>query len=99
MSLIFSRTKQTGGGFSLNDLLLLLIFILVLYSLLGLVPGWFAPLNQLEAIDLSLSKLPRYVFYSFMRGVFAYFLSVSFALLYGYIAAHSRSWEQVLIPL
>ncbi len=42
--------------------------------------------------------LPLYAFYSLVRLGIAYALSLVFALAYGYIAAHSRRAEVVMVP-
>ena len=43
--------------------------------------------------------LPLYTFYSLMRGLIAYVLSLLFTLVYGYWAAKDRVAQRVLIPL
>ena len=50
-------------------------------------------------INLSPRVLPYYVGLSLGRMTGAYFLSVIFSLVFGYLAARSRSAEKVLIPL
>ena len=50
-------------------------------------------------IDLSLWALPRYTLLSLARGVAAYVLSLTFTLIYGTIAAHSRAAERIMIPI
>ena len=50
-------------------------------------------------IDLSPWVLPIYTFYSLMRGLIAYVLSLLFTLVYGYWAAKDRVAQRVLIPV
>jgi NitT/TauT family transport system permease protein len=50
-------------------------------------------------INLSPRVLPYYVGLSLGRMTGAYFLSIIFSLIFGYLAARSRSAERVLIPL
>jgi NitT/TauT family transport system permease protein len=50
-------------------------------------------------INLSPRVLPYYVGLSLGRMTGAYFLSIIFSLIFGYLAARSRSAEKVLIPL
>lgn len=50
-------------------------------------------------IDLSLRSLPGYAFLSLMRSFAAYGLSLSFALIYGGIAAHNKRAERIMIPI
>src|SRR5262245_16275193 len=52
-----------------------------------------------EAIDLSFWALPRYTFFSLLRGVIAYVLSLLFTLAYGYWAAKDRVAQRVLVPI
>ena len=52
-----------------------------------------------RSIDLSPWALPLYTFYSLMRGLIAYVLSLLFTLVYGYWAAKDRVAQRVLIPL
>ncbi len=55
--------------------------------------------EAVRSIDLSPWALPLYTFYSLMRGVIAYVLSLLFTLVYGYWAAKDRIAQRVLIPL
>ena len=50
-------------------------------------------------LDLSPWSLPLYTFYSLMRGLIAYVLSLVFTLVYGYWAAKDRMAQRVLVPL
>ncbi len=55
--------------------------------------------EAVRSIDLSPWALPLYTFYSLMRGLIAYVLSLLFTLVYGYWAAKDRVAQRVLIPL
>jgi NitT/TauT family transport system permease protein len=50
-------------------------------------------------ISLSYRALPKYTFFSAMRGSAAYVLSLAFTLVYGTIAAHSHRAERVMMPV
>jgi len=50
-------------------------------------------------ISLSFGALPLYAAYSVARMLVAYVLSLSFTLVYGYVAAFNHRAERVLIPL
>src|SRR5262249_7367639 len=50
-------------------------------------------------IDLSLSALPTYTFFSLSRGLIAYLLSLTFTIVYAYWAAKDPAAEHILIPL
>ncbi|MBS2028857.1 MAG: ABC transporter permease subunit [Deltaproteobacteria bacterium] len=60
---------------------------------------WTGPHRPVVEIDLSIAVLPKYTFYSLMRGFAAFALSFFFTLVYGYVAAKNRAAERVLIPL
>ncbi len=50
-------------------------------------------------IDLNPWALPKYTFFSMVRGILAYGLSLVFTLMYGYWAAKDKVAEKVLVPL
>ena len=71
-----------------------------LFGLLQLAGAtWATRRPENVAIDLSLTALPLYTFFSLARGLIAYVLSLVFTLVYGYWAAKDRGAERVLIPL
>jgi NitT/TauT family transport system permease protein len=84
----------------------LLVDVVVLASAVGLVYGlsfvasrWFsAPVPQAD-IDRSPTALPVYAFYSLVRIAAAYLLSLLFALAYGYVAAHEKRAEGLMIAV
>ena len=55
--------------------------------------------EAVASVSLSPLALPLYTFYSLMRGVIAYGLSLLFTLVYGYWAAKDPVARRVLIPL
>ncbi|GAB4225048.1 MAG: ABC transporter permease subunit [Stanieria sp.] len=59
----------------------------------------FEPPDIVPSIDLDPRNLPYYAGRSTLRMFIALFCSFIFTLVYGYIAAHSRRAERVLIPL
>ncbi|XGV98381.1 MAG: ABC transporter permease [Leptolyngbya sp. BL-A-14] len=59
----------------------------------------FHPPDIVPGIDLDPRNLPYYAGRSTLRMFIALFCSTVFTLLYGYIAAHSRRAERVMIPL
>lgn len=82
------------------------IDILMLACVAGLLTALAAighyvgsPRSQAIAIDLRFRALPLYTFYSLMRGIVAYALSLVFTLIYGSIAAHNRTAEKFMIPV
>jgi NitT/TauT family transport system permease protein len=71
----------------------------LLYGLTRVGGEWTAELRPAVTIDLSPAALPRYAFFSFSRGLFAYVLSLGFTIVYGYWAAKDRLAERILVPL
>ena len=69
------------------------------YGLLSLAHYWTAPVNAQAAVDLHPAALPRYALFSLARIAIAYFISLIFAVVYGYVAAHNSKAERVMIPL
>ncbi len=84
--------------FSWVDLLILVGVAGLLYGVIDFAQKSAAP-HQATPIDLSPLALPRYTFYSLLRGLLAYVLSLLFTLTYGYWAAKDRVAERVLVPL
>ncbi len=81
------------------DLLLLAIFLVFLYFFVSLARHWISPLQTNVAIELSLSALPKYSFYSLIRALIAYFCSLVFTLVFGYFAAKNKTAEKIILPL
>jgi len=92
---LLQRARQLTGV----DLLIVLGLAGLLYGLLDLAKEWAGPHRPVVEITLSPTALPKYSFYSLMRGLLAYVFSLGFTLLYGYWAAKDRVAERVLIPL
>jgi NitT/TauT family transport system permease protein len=71
----------------------------VVYGVYAIGRTWLRPVTAAAQISQSPRILPLYAFYSLVRLGIAYALSLVFALAYGYIAAHSRRAEIVMVPL
>ena len=82
-----------------TDLLLLAVLAASIAGLVALAEEWGAPLREAVTIDLSPSALPVYTLLSLSRGLAAYVLSLSFTLVVGTLAAHSRRAERILVPM
>jgi NitT/TauT family transport system permease protein len=83
-----------------------MIDVFIVVGLAGLLYGlsrvggeWTGQLHPTVEIDPSPWALPRYAFFSFSRGAFAYVLSLGFTLVYGYWAAKDHTAERILVPL
>jgi NitT/TauT family transport system permease protein len=82
-----------------TDLLLMAGVVGMVFGLLSLGGEWTHAMRPAVNIDLSLSALPRYTFYSLSRGLIAYGFSLAFTLIYGYWAAKDAVAEKILVPL
>ncbi|MEW6057507.1 MAG: ABC transporter permease subunit [Bdellovibrionota bacterium] len=93
------RHIPTKRSFGWADIFVLATVALLIYGFVGLAQQWAgAPVSGTE-IDLSVWALPKYSFFSFMRALAAYALSLIFTLVYGYAAAKSKRAERVMLPL
>jgi NitT/TauT family transport system permease protein len=88
--------------FGLADITVIL-GILVLIALIARVGAGtlisFVPPNVMPGISLDPRNLPYYAARSTLRMFIALFCSTLFTFAYGYIAAHNRRAEKILIPL
>ncbi|MEP7287382.1 MAG: ABC transporter permease subunit [Chloroflexota bacterium] len=92
-------TPQPGGRLlSAGDIVILIGLAVVLYAGLRLAIPLPTPVIGPE-INLSASALPWYALLSVTRMTVAYFLSLSFSLVYGYIAARNKSAERIMLPI
>ncbi len=69
------------------------------YAVVVLARQWFGPFNPHVEISRSPWHLPIYAAYSLLRIGIAYFLSLAFTLVYGYVAAYNPRAERFMIPL
>jgi NitT/TauT family transport system permease protein len=60
---------------------------------------WFQKPIPMVPISSSISALPVYAFYSIVRMTIAYFLSLTFAVAYGYIAAYNARIEPWMVAV
>ena len=83
----------------LPDLLMFAAAISLFYAVLMVGRAWLGPFTPEVEIQRSLWALPAYAGYSLLRISIAYFLSLAFTLVYGYIAAYNPRAERFMIPL
>ena len=81
------------------DLLVLMAGAAILYGLVMMGRQWTGLHRPVVEINLSPWALPKYTFFSMMRGLVAYVLSLGFTLVYAFWAAKDSRAEKVLIPL
>jgi NitT/TauT family transport system permease protein len=60
---------------------------------------WFQKPIPVVPISSSISALPLYAFYSIVRMTIAYFLSLAFAISYGYVAAYNPRIEPWMVAV
>jgi NitT/TauT family transport system permease protein len=95
---IFKVGQPTSRRAGWSDVIIVLGLFAVIYG--GIRLGLRAPAEiQGPTISLVPSALPRYAVFSVGRMTAAYALSLTFALVYGYLAASSPSAERILMPL
>jgi NitT/TauT family transport system permease protein len=78
----------------------LLVFSIVLAGIFGVIAisrYWLGAVTPAAQISHSPSALPAYAFYSLVRMMVAYFLSLGFAVGYGYFAAYTPRVDSVMI--
>lgn len=82
-----------------TDLSLAITILAVFFSIVHMTQYWMGrPVPAVE-ISQSIKALPRYAFFSIVRICFAYFLSLIFAIGYGYIAAYNRRVEALMVAV
>jgi len=81
------------------DGLVILGVCAAIFGLVEMAREWTGQLRPRVDIDLSPLALPVYTFYSMMRGLVAYAISLAFTLVYAYWAAKDSHAERLLVPL
>src|SRR5262245_12245428 len=81
------------------DLLIAVAIAGLLYGIVDLGREFTGAWRPLEPIELSPWYLPRYTFFSLMRGLLAYGLSLIFTLGYAYWAVTDALAGRVVVPL
>lgn len=103
-----SIERLWGSGYALldrtrridwMDLLLLLGLGGAFFGIIRLAQEFTGQMRPEVQIDLSPLALPKYTFFSLMRGLAAYVISLAFTLTYGFWAAKDKVARKVLIPL
>jgi NitT/TauT family transport system permease protein len=81
------------------DVVVILTGLAILYGLITLGRQWTGAHRPVVEIDLSPWALPKYTFFSMMRGLAAYVISLAFTLVYAFWAAKDDRAEKLLIPI
>jgi len=83
----------------LMDALVFAALFATIYAIVAVARYWFsAPVAAVE-ISLSPTAIPRYAFFSLVRMIVAYLLSLVFAIAYGYIAAYNARVEAGMLAV
>jgi NitT/TauT family transport system permease protein len=96
---LLALTRAIPRQVTWADPLVLLAVGALIWGLTHMAGEAAGPLRPSVEIDLSFAALPRYTFYSLMRGFSAFALSFGFTLVYGYVAAKNHAAEVVMLPL
>ncbi|HKA21536.1 MAG TPA: ABC transporter permease subunit [Blastocatellia bacterium] len=83
----------------LTDVFIFAAALSLFYGVISIARTWLGPITAEAEISRNPSSLPYYAAFSLLRIVVAYILSLSFTLVYGYVAAYSKKAERVMIPL
>ena len=81
------------------DLFVIALFVFFLYGSIVTAQRWNANLQPDFSIDLGTSSLLLYTVYSLFRASIAYLLSLSFTLVFGYLAGKYKTAESIVVPL
>ena len=81
------------------DVFVVLIGCALLYGLVQMGHEWTEVRRPVVEINLSPWSLPKYTFFSMMRGLAAYAISLGFTLVYAFWAAKDHRAEKLLVPL
>jgi len=91
------RFPQTR--FELPDILTLAAGLALFYGIIWIARTWFGPFTPEVAISRSPWSLPVYAGFSLLRVIAAYALSLTFTVVYGYLAAYNPRAEPYLVAL
>jgi NitT/TauT family transport system permease protein len=83
----------------LPDAIMFAAAIALFYGVLLAAQTWLGPFTPQVEISRSPWALPVYAGFSLLRIAIAYFLSLGFTLVYGYIAAYNPRAERFMVPL
>jgi len=69
------------------------------YAIVAVARYWFSTPVAAVEISLAPAAIPRYAFYSLVRMIVAYLLSLVFAIAYGYFAAYNQRVEGPMLAV
>jgi NitT/TauT family transport system permease protein len=75
------------------------VLFATIYAIVAVARYWFSAPVAAVQISLSPWAIPRYAFYSLVRMIVAYVLSLAFAIGYGYFAAYNKRLEAPMLAV
>ncbi len=93
------NSKPNKSAFFRADILIVFVSIILGIGLINFHSTASRPYLERAIIDESLGAIPNYALLSFIRSLIALFFSYIFAIIYGSLAARSKTWERILIPV
>ena len=90
---IFKARKFTRA-----DAFVIVVLAAVILAVVTTAQRWTHHYQQEVSIDLGTEALLGYAALSFIRAIIAYLISLSLALFFGWLAARSVFWEQIILP-
>ena len=90
--------SRKSWAFLIDSAVFLFVFAMI-FGIYAIGRTWLGPAHPQAHISQNPRDLPLYAFYSLVRMVIAYAISLLFALAFGYAAASSRRAEMIMIPL
>jgi NitT/TauT family transport system permease protein len=93
-----SLIRDRSWNFFMDAIVFAALFA-VAYAVVTVARYWFSTPVAAVQIDLSPAAIPRYAFYSLVRMIVAYLLSLVFAVGYGYFAAYHKRIEGPMLAV
>ena len=93
------RIQQDSASYLFAEIITLGVITLLCLGFASFVTAGSAQFEAAVPIDTSLSALPGYALLSLMRSLISLSISLTFAVIFGNLAARSRRNERILIPL
>jgi NitT/TauT family transport system permease protein len=81
------------------DAIVFAVLFAAIYAIVAVARYWFSAPVAAVNISLSPAAIPLYAFYSLVRMIVAYLLSLVFAIGYGYFAAYHRRLEAPMLAV
>jgi NitT/TauT family transport system permease protein len=97
-SLARSLIRDRTWNFFMDAIVFAVLFATI-YAIVAVARYWFSAPVAAVQISLSPAAIPLYAFYSLVRMIVAYLLSLVFAIGYGYFAAYNKRLEAPMLAV